>query len=416
MNDFGTVQRGGAAVGKPPVRFTISLVIGPACWLMPHQGAISTLLPQRVGDIAPADKVPLMMVFSSSAMVVALIANIVLGACSDRTRSRFGKRRPWIVSCSVLSCLVLFAFACTDGITGMLMTWCLYELVVNGVAAAMIAQMSDRVPVRWRGTASSAYGIGQMAGSQLGVLMSAQFLDDVRMGVDLLAVIAVSGGLLAAWLAGEPGNLNEPCNPMRPRDVLRALMFPTSNASDFYKVLAGRFAMVISSNIAGGYMLYVLQDYLQLDRDGSSRLLSLNSTLMLVIGLVCCVAAGPLVDRLGHTRALTVATMVVIAVGMMIPFLVPTPTGLVAFSCVVGVGQGANSALVQTMSLLSLPNPNAAAKDLGFLNLANTLGGVCGSLIGAAIIEWFGYAYVFVFGALGAVVSAVCFRCVERGA
>ncbi|OZG62636.1 multidrug transporter [Bifidobacterium lemurum] len=416
MNRSVTQQHVEANVGRPSVRFTASLVIGPACWLMPHQGAIATLLPQRVGDIAPADKVPLMMVFSSTAMIVALLSNIVLGACSDRTRSRFGKRRPWIVSCSVLSCLVLLAFARSSTIAGMLVTWCLYELVVNGVAAAMIAQMSDRVPERWRGTASSAYGIGQMAGSQLGVLMSAQFLGDVRLGLDFLAMIALVGGLCAAWLAGEPGNADEPRESLGLRGVLRVLMFPMSNASDFYKVLAGRFAMVIASNMASGYMLYVMQDYLGLDRAGAAALLSLNSALMLVIGLVCCVAAGPVADRLGHTRSLAVATMVVVAVGIIVPFLIPTPVGLVAFACIVGVGQGANSALVQTISLQALPDPSAAAKDLGFLNLANTLGGVCGSLLGAAVIGRFGYAYVFVFGALCALASAVCFRTVRCGA
>ncbi|MBM6699976.1 MFS transporter [Bifidobacterium pullorum subsp. saeculare] len=141
-------------------------MIGPAAWLAPHQGAIATLLPQRISDIDPANKVSLVMMFSTVAMLIALVANIVLGACSDRTRTRFGKRKPWIIGCLALSCLVLVAFSRADGIGAMLAWWCLYELVVNGVAAAMIAQLSDRVPPRWRGTMSSAYGLGQMIGGQ----------------------------------------------------------------------------------------------------------------------------------------------------------------------------------------------------------------------------------------------------------
>ena len=68
---------------RMPWRLAIALVIGPAAWLMPHQGAISTLLPQRVSEIDPANKVSLVMMFSTIAMLVALVSNIVLGACSD---------------------------------------------------------------------------------------------------------------------------------------------------------------------------------------------------------------------------------------------------------------------------------------------------------------------------------------------
>ena len=238
--------------GRMPWRLAIALVIGPAAWLMPHQGAISTLLPQRVSEIDPANKVSLVMMFSTIAMLVALVSNIVLGACSDRTRTRFGKRKPWIIGCSILSCLVLFAFGRADGIGAMLGWWCLYELVVNGVAAAMIAQLSDRVPARWRGTVSSAYGLGQMIGGQAGILVAAQFLENVTLGVETFAAVALIGGIISALLAGERSNLDEPMPPFNPHELLRMFMFPTHGARDFYKTLAARFLLTVGSSMIGG--------------------------------------------------------------------------------------------------------------------------------------------------------------------
>lgn len=391
---------------RPSWLFMLSLIIGPASWLMAHQGAISPLLPERIAQIAPDNKIHVVMMFSSTAMFVAFMSNILLGACSDLTRTRFGKRTPWIVGCSILSCVVLVAFSFAQTIPGMLLLWCLYELVVNGVASAMIAQLSDRVPMKWRGMVSSVYGVGQMLGAQLGVLLASQFLHSVRIGIIVLALIALIGGVISAVLAGEPSNLDEPRKKGGARELLKMFVFPMCNAKNFYKVLVGRFTMIIASGMANSYMLYLIQDYLHLNKDETAHLMTINSAIMLVIGLICCIGAGPLIDRLGHLKVIVAATAAIVALGQVVPFLLPTAQGLIIFAVIVAIGNGANSALVQTLSLFSLPDPKNAAKDLGFLNLANTLGSVCASMLGAWIIDHCGYAYIFPIGALGTLLSA----------
>lgn len=51
-----------------------------------------------------------------------------------------------------------------------------------------------------------------------------------------------------------------------------------------------------------------------------------------------------------------------IAVGALVPFVFPTPAGLIVFSIIVGIATGANSSLIQTISVIVLPNPEAAAR------------------------------------------------------
>lgn len=167
--------------------------------------------------------------------------------------------------------------------------------------------------------------------------------------------------------------------------------------------------MVIASGMANSYMLYLIQDYIGLSQRQTSRLLSINSTIILTAGFICCLATGPLIDRVGHIRRFTALTTIIIALGQLLPFIIPSQAGLIAYAVVLGVGNGANSVLIQTLSLLSLPNPANAAKDLGFLNLANTLGSVCASLTGAFIINHFGYATVFPIGAAGTLLASLCF-------
>lgn len=103
-----------------------------------------------------------------------------------------------------------------------------------------------------------------------------------------------------------------------------------------------------------------------------------------------------------------------IAVGALVPFVFPTPAGLIVFSIIVGIATGANSSLIQTISVIVLPNPEAAAKDLGFLNLANTLGGVGASFVAASVIGQFGYGAVFVAQAVVVLLSSALFYSIKR--
>jgi MFS family permease len=393
-------------------RFLISLVIGPACWLMPHQGVISTLLPQRLVELDPAHKIPLLLAFSSTAMVVALISNFILGALSDMTQSRFGKRTPWIVGCSALSCGVLFLVGTAPNVPMLFVYWCFYEVVVNGVASSMVAQMSDRVPLKWRGTASSAYAIGQTFGVQLGVLVASQFLSDIRLGIWVFALIAFVGGLVSAWLANEASahmlGHNEPQH-FSMRNLVTALRFPgITEAKDFYLSLIAKFTLIASTGMISNYMLYFIQDDLHLKDSSASSILSINSVITLVGGLMAGSAIGPISDKLQKTKDLIVIATVVMAFGAFLPLIIPTTMGLIIYSGVIGVVNGANSTLTQSLNLSVLPNAESAAKDLGILNLANTLGGVTASMIGGGVISWLGYRAIFVVEAVLLLFSAFC--------
>src|SRR6201981_4023414 len=66
-------------------------------------GPISVLLPNQVQAIAgPAHKVAVLGWVTGIGAAVAMVATPVAGALSDRTTSRFGRRRPWIV-CGALA-------------------------------------------------------------------------------------------------------------------------------------------------------------------------------------------------------------------------------------------------------------------------------------------------------------------------
>ncbi|MEF3088073.1 MFS transporter, partial [Bacillus altitudinis] len=61
------------------------------------QPLLQVLLPLKVAAIDPGAKAVVLSQVAFYGAVVASIANLLAGAISDRTTSRFGRRRPWMV-------------------------------------------------------------------------------------------------------------------------------------------------------------------------------------------------------------------------------------------------------------------------------------------------------------------------------
>ena len=71
----------------------------------------------------------------------------------------------------------------------------------------------------------------------------------------------------------------------------------------------------------------------------------------------------------------------------LMPLLMPSRTGMLLFAAVAGLGYGVYNAIDQALNVSVLPNPDEAGKDLGILNLANTLSTVIGSVFTSTIIS-----------------------------
>ena len=78
-------------------RFGIGFALFSLIWMTAGTSGSQVLLPQRFTELGIGVPEVILGTMNSVGCVFALIANIVFGAMSDITRSRFGKRTPWIV-------------------------------------------------------------------------------------------------------------------------------------------------------------------------------------------------------------------------------------------------------------------------------------------------------------------------------
>ncbi|HEU5230742.1 MAG TPA: MFS transporter, partial [Ktedonobacteraceae bacterium] len=154
--------------------FMIALTLAGMSLYILYAGIGALLLPYQIGLLAPGQKVVILSFFTSITVLIALFANPLAGAFSDRTASRFGRRRPWIIVGGLLTVVGLIFMWRANSIPLLFIGYCFVELFSNCVLAALTATIPDQVPENQRGTVSGIFGLATGLGGILGAILAGQ--------------------------------------------------------------------------------------------------------------------------------------------------------------------------------------------------------------------------------------------------
>ena len=390
------------------VRIGAGLLIGTMAYILPYSAASTVLLPARIAEQYPDDKVALLAVLTGAAAIVALLANVVFGALSDLTRSRFGSRTPWIVGGAVVTALLLIPVSRAGTFPELLVWWCLGAATLNATVAALAAILPDRVPVERRATISAVIGVGILLGSALGAVTGAVFLDDPERGLLVVGVLLVALAVAAVLVAPDHGNSHEAGGSLDVRALAGSFRLPRQ-APDFYWALWGRLLLVLGYFMINGFQLYIFTDYVGLDSDATARALGVTSVLFLITALIGSVVAGPLSDRWRRRKAFVIGSSVLAMVAVAIPLTLATTAGMYGFSMVGGFAFGIYYAVDAALMSEVLPAQESHARDLGILNMANTGGQVLAPAASSLLVGLgLGFVPVFVGALVAGALGAAC--------
>ncbi|MFJ4998488.1 MFS transporter [Microbacterium sp. NPDC088619] len=371
-------------------------------WFIPGTIGISVvwgtvpgiLLPLQVTAIDAADKVVNLAFVSTIGAFAAMIAQPISGMISDRTRSRFGRRSPWIFGGVLLGGLALIGIGLSNSIILVAVSWTVAQFAYNFAQAPLTAILPDRVPRSARGSFAAIIGAFTMVGALGGSLVAAQFAENLPMGFTVVAGLSLT--LIALFLVFNPdaSNRREPRERFRAGDFLSTFWVNPLRHPDFFWAFTGRLLLYSGYFAITGYQLFLLQDYVGMGDEAVFfvPLLALAGLPTLLLSVAVC---GPLSDRLGRRKVFIFASAVVVAIAQLIPLLVPTLVGMILFALVAGLGFGAFQAVDTALMTEVLPDPDAFAKDLGVINIAATLPQTVAPAVAGAIVLTVGYAGLF---------------------
>ncbi|WP_020663504.1 MFS transporter [Amycolatopsis benzoatilytica] len=386
---------------------TLLFLANVALWLGIY-APLQVLLPQQAELLDAANKETVFGVVTGIGAFVALVVNPVVGLLSDRTTSRFGRRHPWTVAGAVVAAAGLLVLAEAPNAVVMTIGWCLVQAGLNGMLATLMSGMADRVPVVQRAQVGGLIGIAQMLGTVLGAVVVVVLLGlaGLPLGYAACAVIVLAGA--AAFVLRTPdARLPVELRPSsRIREVLADLWVSPRRHPDFGWAWACHFMINLGNALGTLYLLFFLKDSVHYADPDTGLLIMMGLySAALVVGAVL---AGHFSDKSGNRKPYILASSAVMAVAALLLVAWQTwPVALVA-SPLLGVGFGTYMAVALAMLTQVLPAAQNRAKDLGVVNIANSLPQVITPLLATLILHVLGgYPGLFAASAVATLLAGV---------
>ena len=340
---------------------------------------------------------------------VAIVSNPIFGRLSDRTRSRFGRRRPWIVAGMLCGTLALVIVAQAQNVGMVLTGWCLAQLAFNAVLSAMVAVLPDQVPEENRGTVSGIIAVCLPIGQALGSVAVREVADATLLTFLLPAVLGCTAALVfALWLPDDAQPLATPGLSLR--DSFRGFWVDPRQYPDFGWACLSRFLISMGSAFINAYLPYYLIEGFGFAQERVAGRLSqavvIQTVLMVLAGLI----SGKLSDVMQRRKVFVFAGGLFYAAGLCLVALAPNYQSLLIGMAVAGIGHGAyfGTDLALVTGVLR-SRPQDSAKDLGLLNVANTLPQSLTPALGSFVLLQTGgnYPVLFVLAAISALLSSL---------
>jgi Na+/melibiose symporter-like transporter len=370
---------------------------------------------------------------AAGAAVAALVLQPLVGALSDRTRSRWGRRRPHVVWGTAVTLLGAAGLASARQPWTYAAGFLVLQAGSSAATAAYQGLLPDLVPRSQRGSASGFLGLMTILGNAASLGLAAVLLSSAGAGrtagiapgaAAFYGITAVALGVCCAvTVAGvaEPSSEDRPPAPRRGARAALAAWAEPWRTRNYRWVFVARFLVITGLTL---FLTFIEYYFAQVVR--TPDFVQATAAVALValgVAVVGAVALGFLSDRTGRvplafaaTLVMALAAVLFLAGGGAIP--------LWWLGATFGLGYGAYWSVDWALAVDSLPSLGAAGRDLGLWSLASTLPGVAAPVLGAALIgagaafghTAAGYQAVFVAAGVSFVLGAVAVLGVRENA
>lgn len=372
----------------------------------------------KVGQLQTSSPGTSLSIVLAVGALIAILSNPVCGRLSDRTTSRFGRRRPWLLAGSIVSLIGLFVSAQASNLAVLAIGWAVAQVGFAALVAVLIALLADQVPARQRGAVSGwlgfAQGFASVAGTAVALMLSKSVLLSFAVpGVIMLVAMVVLVTIL-------PDRRLSPADrpPLAFGELARSYWINPRRFPDFSWALASRFAIFMATFMVLSYQLFFLQSRFDLAPPDASKIVLAGIIGQSAAIIISSAITGWASDRLGHRRLFVGISAAVFAGGLVTLILTHSYAAYFAALVFVGLGQGTYHAVDLALITDVLPDrEHDAAKDMG---LANVIG-MMPQMIAPAIAPVFlavgagnNYPVLFGGGVVFAVIAALTIAQVRR--
>jgi MFS family permease len=402
-----------AALAEPTRRVGAGWIAAFAtAWLgiwMAQLTPMQLLLPAQIdAELHPDDWIDSVVAFgmiSGIAAIATIIAYPLTGALSDRTTSRFGRRRPWILIGALVFALSLVVLGFQTQIWAIGAAWVVASVGFCIMTAALTATISDQVPVGQRGFVSGWMSAPQAVGIIVGLLLVTELVTDAATGYAVLALVLVMLAVPFLTRHDEPLAAAERTR-VTAKGIVSSLWISPRKHPDFGWTLLSRVLVSVGNALGTSLLLYFLM--FGLGDDNAENDLIVLTLIYMVFVIVASLVLGKLSDRLGRRKVFVFIASGLQGLAAILLAFFPDLTVAMVAAGLLGLGYGCFLSVDQALATQVLPDAASRGKDLGIMNIASAVPQALGPLIGAgAVVASGSFAPVFVMSAVFAFAGAL---------
>lgn len=382
-----------------PRRFLLLYALAWAGAAIAYVPFLTILLPVKVEGLAGTSiGIDWLAWLSFGGALAASAGHLLFGWLSDLT----GRRRPWIATGLVLSCLLLLAMGQASswaGLLGLIVAW---QLALNMMMAPLAALAGDHVPDSQKGLLGGLLAFAPGLGALSGALVTWPDLMSPQGRLALVAAL-VAGAVLPLLLLPLPARTDP-----APQARSAALVHPGATVR---RMWLARLALQIAEATMFAYLYFW---FVTVDASMTDNRVAGLFAATLVVSAPVTLAAGRWADRHGQPfRPLLLAALGA-CVGLAAMALAQGLAAAVAAFAVFSLASAVFLALHSAQTLRVLPRPERRGRDLGLFNLTNTIPSLIMPWLTIGLVPRFGFSGLFVALALLCLISALMLASLSR--
>ena len=374
----------------------------------------------QLGRLDPGGKTNDLGLVIGAGTLVGLILGPVVGTLSDATRSRYGRRRPWILT----GLPVILAGAVVTGLAPSVFVvgigYVVSQIGLSLVVSPLTAIFPDQVPEQQRGWVSGLLGFTAQISGVFGFLLAPPLAHSPLLLFLIPALLCVAVVAPAVLLLPDPqphisGGAGEPAVARpRPADVLRSLRFDPRKHPDFGWVWLGRFLMQSSLMVLSTYQLYFLTDHLHYQLSQVGGLMAMSGGIGLLMTSSGAVLSGMRSDRTGRRKRYIAGAGILLAVGFAVIATASSFGQVMIGSQVILFGAGVFGAVDLAAGTDVLPDrESGGARFMAIFGIAAALPQTLAPLAGSLLLALAGqdsYPLLFLVASGVALLAGVSIR------
>jgi len=350
---------------------------------------LSYSLALRIDQLSPGHE-EILGYTTGIAQAIFILTSPLVGQWSDRTFSRFGRRRPFLAGGVVVGLIGLAILAQAPNIPVMIAGWTVALLGWATTAAAIQFLQADRIPEEQRGKISGLTNLSAQIAPIMGIGIAS-----VLVGISTSLVFIVPGIIGAVLVLafvfmrsseGDARGLARPQSPVNAKTLFASYVFNPKQFPDFGWNWLGRFVFFIGLYFNTSFSTFFYAQRLNLSVQEVAGTVAMIGILGVVAAMFGAIGGGFLSDKFQRRKLFTGIGAALFAVGALVEAFAHSMPTLIVGTVFMNLAIAAFGAVDQAIVMKIIPSRAESGRYMSIIGFSQKIPSAIAPLMAPVII------------------------------